>query len=415
MRFTLVSVKPGHKPPQSSCEFNAPGGTIGRGPDNHLALPDNDRLISRLQALVHVAPDGECRITNFGAAAMAINNKPLEKGEQAELQDGDRLTIAEYSIEIADFILHTQPVSRLASLGAGNEPPIKPAAPVAVENAPTSVPVEILQSLIKNYAVADNISRQLPQAAAASPEASDPARASQENSESPAIKARLRIQPQPRETAKTAGCAQGEALEGELLTALLEGLGLHDIHTVPRFDSEKMRQLGEMLSMFAQGTVALLASRSMLKRDVKADMTMMLDDANNPFKLLPSGKSVLMQAFATAMPGFMPPTKAVHDALVDLQAHQIGMISGLHATSEAMLASFDPQALEEEAMREGSLFRLALPVSRKAALWDAFVAQHSSAADGSNEVNALVREAFLQAYEREVNQYKDSQSEAETL
>ena len=412
MRFTLVSMKPGHKPPQASCDFYAPGGTIGRGPDNHMVLPDNDRALSRLQALVHVAPDGECRITNLGAAAMAINNKPLEKGEQGELQDGDRLTIAEYSIEITDFILHTQPVSRLASLGAASEPVSTPApaAPAATGNAPTSVPAEILQSLIKNYAVADNISRPLPQSAA-----DETARAPQESVESSTMKSRLRIQPQPRESAKTTEPAQGDMLEGELLTALLEGLGLHDIHTVPRFDREKMRQLGEMLSMFAQGTVALLASRSMLKRDVKADMTMMLDDANNPFKLLPSGKSVLMQAFASDMPGFMPPGKAVHDSLVDLQAHQIGMIAGLHATSEAMSASFDPQALEEEAMREGSLFRLALPVSRKAALWDAFVAQHSSAAGGSDEVNALFREAFLQAYEREVNQYKDSQSEAETL
>lgn len=76
---------------------------------------------------------------------------------------------------------------------------------------------------------------------------------------------------------------------------------------VPQFDKENMRQLGQMLSMFSQGTVALLSSRSILKRGVKADMTMVLDDANNPFKLLPSGKTVLMQMFGARMPGFMPP------------------------------------------------------------------------------------------------------------
>lgn len=412
MRFTLVSVKPGHKPPQRSCEFNAPGGTIGRGPDNHLVLPDNARVLSRLQAIVHVEPDGECRITNLGAASVAINNKPLGKGQQGELQDGDRLTIDEYGIEIADFILHTQPVSRMANMGISGEPVAAPASSVLAESGPAPVPAEILQNLMKNYAVADNISRQT--APAAAPGVSEPARASQESAESSLMKARLQIQPRQSEPVK-APSAQGDLLEGELLTALLEGMGLNDIQTVPRFDCEKMRQLGEMLSMFAQGTVALLASRSMLKRDVKADITMMLDDANNPFKLLPSGKSVLMQAFATEMPGFMPPTRAVRDALVDLQAHQVGIISGLRATSEAMFTSFDPQALEEEAMREGSLFRLALPVSRKAALWDAFVNQHNSAAGGNNEVNALFRQAFLQAYEREVNQYKDSQSESETL
>lgn len=58
MRFTIISTKPGHQPPQSNCDFYAPGGTIGRGTDNNLVLPDNDRTISRLQAIVHVDANG---------------------------------------------------------------------------------------------------------------------------------------------------------------------------------------------------------------------------------------------------------------------------------------------------------------------------------------------------------------------
>jgi hypothetical protein len=122
--------------------------------------------------------------------------------------------------------------------------------------------------------------------------------------------------------------------------------------------------------MFSQGTVALLSSRSILKRGVKADMTMVLDDANNPFKLLPTGKTVLIQMFGTPMPGFMPPTKSERDALIHLQAHQLGMISGIRAIIAAMLQSFNPEQLEEQAKQNGMTSRLALPGSRKAALWD---------------------------------------------
>ena len=43
MRFTIISTKPGHQPPQSSCDFYAPGGTIGRGTDNNLVLPDGGK------------------------------------------------------------------------------------------------------------------------------------------------------------------------------------------------------------------------------------------------------------------------------------------------------------------------------------------------------------------------------------
>ena len=80
--------------------FYAPGGTIGRGTDNNLVLPDNDRTISRLQAIVHVDASGECRVTNRGSVTrVVLNDIPLERGRQVELQDGDILGIDDYRIE----------------------------------------------------------------------------------------------------------------------------------------------------------------------------------------------------------------------------------------------------------------------------------------------------------------------------
>ncbi len=173
---------------------------------------------------------------------------------------------------------------------------------------------------------------------------------------SPTPKGRLRIDPVASGRHHAAAAhpttpseSSGDALKGELLDALLEGMGLRDLQPTPQFDREQMLQFGQMLSMFSQGTVALLSSRSILKRGVKADMTVILDDANNPFKLLPSGKTVLMQMFGSRMPGFMPPRQAVRDALIDLQAHQLGMIAGIRAIIASMLQSFNPEQLEEEA------------------------------------------------------------------
>jgi len=230
-------------------------------------------------------------------------------------------------------------------------------------------------------------------------------------------KGRLRIDPvnnaaSPTSTANSG--EKGEVLQGELLEALLEGMGLSEMQPVPQFDRENMRQLGQILGMFSQGTVALLSSRSILKRGVKADMTMVLDDANNPFKLLPTGKTVLIQMFGTPMPGFMPPTKSVRDALIDLQAHQLGMISGIRAIIAAMLQSFNPEQLEEQAKQNGMTSRLALPGSRKAALWDYFVRSYGeTAGEIEDDFHTLFGEAFLHAYDMEVNQYKDSQSGSE--
>ncbi|WP_316501955.1 type VI secretion system-associated FHA domain protein TagH [Klebsiella aerogenes] len=574
MRFTIISTKAGHQPPQGSCDFYAPGGTIGRGTDNNLVLPDDDRAISRLQAIVHVAADGECKITNRGnVTRVVLNEIPLERGRQVELQDGDILAIDDYRIEVSDLLQDSQPISRMAASG---QPPVtaKPstpapsAAPTVAEAAPTAVPSEIWDSLMQEFSIADSISssRAKPQAdnapnpfaepkpaernpedplamfadseplferppvatddlfaddtpfdrdsifadvtpttlvppveKQAQPVADEPqaeldplalfggdasaktarhddplglmggapltsvdafsneepaktvadepdaafdspllmAQPPQEppaaaREEAPEItlptpqavarqaaqtpKGRLRIDPVRHEhqATSTPQPGNGEVLQGELLEALLEGMGLGDMQPVPQFDKENMRQLGQMLSMFSQGTVALLSSRSILKRGVKADMTMVLDDANNPFKLLPSGKTVLMQMFGARMPGFMPPKKSVRDALIDLQAHQLGMISGIRAIIAAMLQSFNPEQLEEEAKRDGHTSRLALPASRKAALWDYFVRTYGeTAGEIEDDFHTLFGEAFLYAYDMEVNQYKDSQSGSE--
>jgi len=418
MRFTIISTKPGHQPPQGSCDFYSPGGTIGRGTDNNLVLPDNDRGISRLQAIVQVTPDGECYITNRGhVIRVTINDTPLERDRQAELQDGDVLGIDDYRIGIADAILDTRPVSRLSAMA---NPRAMVIAPVPEDGGPTAVPGEMWDTLMDRFSIADNISssrvRPTPAAVTDEPPQDKTGNTTPQtllrNSEKPS-KRRLGIDPLPGENTQTAGAGNGgEQLQSELLEALLEGMGLSDVQPQPQFDRETLRQLGHMFGMFSQGTVALLASRSILKRGVKADMTMVLDDANNPFKLLPSGKTVLMQMFGTRMPGFMPPAKSVRDALLDLQAHQLGMIAGIRAIIAALLASFDPEQLEESAKREGVSSKLA----RKAALWDYFVRSYGkTSGEIDNDFHTLFGEAFLHAYDLEVNQYKDTQRDADDV
>ncbi|RKO80221.1 type VI secretion system-associated FHA domain protein TagH [Pectobacterium parmentieri] len=599
MRFTIVTTKPGHQPPQIRCDFLPPGGTIGRGVDNNLVLPDDDRTISRLQAIVHITATGECRLTNRGnVTRVQLNDIPLERGRQVELQDGDVLGIGDYQLLVNDF--NNAPQSQAALIE-----PLPAVKPIIIADEPSAekasntatIPSEIWDSLTKEFSISDDLSKRKntmpeqpmahpltapagvernpedplaqllsdtplnigqqpqntslfdeadalfaqesifddrtpstlsaqqnaaaqpqvetisteieplslfgsqsatdarshddplglmmgnavplaqPEILVAKPEQPEPIAEAQPGSvpveladlcssplfdnidtqatsESlsssepelkqpdtanspidyggitlptpqavqrtplPTPKGRLRIDPVASGSQASAPTASsiasqssGERLKGELLDALLEGMGLRDLQPTPQLDREQMLQFGQMLSMFSQGTVALLSSRSILKRGVKADMTMILDDANNPFKLLPSGKTVLMQMFGSRMPGFMPPRQAVRDALIDLQAHQLGMIAGIRAIIASMLQSFNPDQLEEEARQAGAVSRLGLPGSRKAALWEHFVERYGeTAGEIEDDFHTLFGEAFLHAYDLEVNQYKDSQT-----
>lgn len=312
MRFTIISTRPGHQPPQGSCDFYAPGGTIGRGTDNTLVLPDSKRGISRLQAIVRITPDAECYIINRGKVVrMTINDIPLERDCPAELQDGDVLGIDDYRIEVVDSILDTRPVSRLSAVTTAQTMAVKQSPE---QGRPTAVPAEIRDTLIDRFSIADNISTNRPGTqSVAAPDDSLPTAA---------------VDP------------GGEQLQGD-----------------------------------------------------------------------PSGNTVLMQMFDTRMPGFMPPAQSVRDALLDLQAHQMGMIAGARAIIAAMLASFDPQRLEEEAKREGLSSRLA----RKAALWDYFVRRYGKTArEIDSDFHAQFGDAFLHAYEQEAKRYKDAHRETDS-
>lgn len=386
MRFTLVDSTT--DAPVTQCDFTPPGGTIGRSLDNDLVLPDTGRAISRLQAVVHVAPSGECRLTNQGSViAVVHNHTPLDRGSQVRLKHGDMLGIGDYQIVVSD-------PSHVAASPADDIDPLMlfGDGPPAVED-----PLGILHEVEPLFVHPDAC----PTAVAATRQVrpNDP---------------RLDIDPVSHMPAHTGERNASQPHEQRLLTALLEGMGLDSHPDKSQLTEEQMRTTGRMLSLFSQGTVALLSSRSILKRGVKAEMTMILNEANNPFKILPSGKTVLMQIYQSQMPGFMPPEQAVRDALVDLQAHQLGMIAGIRAIIAAMLQSFNPQRMEEHARRDGNVPKFALSASKKAALWDYFVRHYqNTSGEIEDDFHTLFGDAFLQAYDMEVNQYKDSQTRQE--
>ncbi|KOC91965.1 type VI secretion system-associated FHA domain protein TagH [Winslowiella iniecta] len=385
MRFTLEQNDSGTPP--TAVDFLPPGGTIGRSVDNDLVLPDEDRAISRLQALVHVSASGECRLTNRGSVtSVVLNGVPLARGHQVELQHGDSLGIGDYQIQVTD---PAQPVAAADTLD-----------PLDLFNQDASLAVDPLGILAAEQPIiaAGNES---------SPGEKPPVRAAHHSD------ARLDIDPLPHEAREQS--EQHAACSNEkLIQALLEGMGLDSRQNKLPLTEEEMRMTGRMLSLFSQGTVALLSSRSILKRGVKAEMTMILNEANNPFKILPSGKTVLMQMYQSQMPGFMQPEQAVRDALVDLQAHQLGMIAGIRAIIAAMLQSFNPQRLEDQAKSDGLVGKMSFASSRKAAMWDYFVRDYqNTAGEIEDDFHTLFGEAFLHAYDVEVNQYKDSQLKAD--
>ena len=195
----------------------------------------------------------------------------------------------------------------------------------------------------------------------------------------------------------------------ELFKAFLEGAGVPDVAGHQPLDAEAMRRLGRLMRAFTDGTIELLSSRAMLKREVRAEITMIVDEENNPFKILPNGRAVLMQMFGARMPGFLAPEAAVHDALGDLQSHQLGMVAGMRAALLTLLKRFDPAAMNSTTPHDGSLGEKLLPGGREARLWRQLQQLHAETTEAvEDDFQAVFGRAFQQAYDKEMERLKEA-------
>ena len=190
-----------------------------------------------------------------------------------------------------------------------------------------------------------------------------------------------------------------------LLAAFREGLATPTVQ-VEALTPELMRLIGQLLQESARGTVDLLVARAALKREVRAEATMIVARENNPLKFSPSAEAALQHLLSPPTRGFMPAGPAMRDAYDDLRAHQFGFIAGMRAALEGVLARFDPAELEGR-LTQRSVLQSILPGSRKARMWEVFVEHYEQIrSEASDDFHTLFGKAFLKAYEEHIDKLK---------
>ncbi len=186
-----------------------------------------------------------------------------------------------------------------------------------------------------------------------------------------------------------------------LKQAFLRGAGI-PADAIGTLTPELMELLGKMMNNCIQGTIDLLALRSLVKQEVRADVTVVVLRNNNPMKFFPDSHTVLTQMLRKKMPGFMEPLEALDDAHRDLQAHQKAVVAGTRASMDKVIRRLRPERIES-ALKPSPLHKV-LPFHKKAALWDLYRQQHLGVAGESQDhFKTLFGADFLEAYENEVD------------
>jgi FHA domain-containing protein len=94
--------------------------------------------------------------------------------------------------------------------------------------------------------------------------------------------------------------------------------------------------------------------------------------------------------------------EALEDAFADLATHQQCVMAGMEGAVAEALTRIAPKAIEAR-QRSGAL-AAALPVVRKAALWDRYCSTHAALVEAAgSDFHATLGEALLGAYERRLD------------
>ena len=185
-----------------------------------------------------------------------------------------------------------------------------------------------------------------------------------------------------------------------LMDAFLEGAGLAPGRVEALMTPEFMRQFGEAFRVAVQGTIELLAARSEIKREFRADVTIIAPRANNPLKFLPNADGVIMQMVGQSFPGFMKPVPSMKEAYFDLQVHQLALMAGIRAAYAEALARFDPVELEKRCDSNGGLLSKISTTARKAAVWDDYKQSYNAIRrHAEDDLVGFSGEAFVKAYD----------------
>jgi FHA domain-containing protein len=380
-----------------SAQFGEAGGTIGRSAESTLVLLDPDRKISRTHATLSCSPGGFVLRDQGSMVPVMINGEPLGNGRESTIKDGDEIRIGGYAMSVvaaAPAIEASTPEGPAAAASDTLPGTTDMAAPVlSWDSAEAPAPQPGITTVILST---PEHGAPVPDAAAAlhATPVESPAATSAPAPHAPPPDAAPAAPP----TAPVPAVAANVTKE-ELMRALLAGAGLTDLDIPGGLSPQLMNQLGQILREATRGLLDLLAARANTKRQVRADMTVIVAKDNNPLKFSPGMEAALSHLLVPRGRGFMPPLRAVDDAYEDLRSHQLGFMAGMRSALTVVLARFDPKQLERR-LTETTVVDSILPMHRKAKLWDLFGEHYALIAkEAESDFHSLFGQEFLKAYQ----------------
>jgi len=388
--------------------FDEDGGMIGRSDTARLSLPDPKRTVSRFHA--HISSrDGVFYIEDMGSTNPAsLNGALLGANQRAALNIGDQVKVGDYTLAVefgnparvqaaitknpfenwgTEDIAHTRFLDPEAGNDVFSEEQEAHLRASTLPFSPSAFGREIGQGLPSEEMSLPSIVSTQPTSVRDAPSTipmkkDAPSTIPSAHTTPLAVASVRRDMPPTIALAASDGAPPGDRGTGAqapvdvLWRAFQEGLRINHLDAPNSLKPELMRGLGQMLRSAVVGLRRLWAVSGQTKADAE-ELAAQRGRASNPLKLAPDDIRALAALLRQSSAGHLTGAAAVDELVQALEKKQAASAIELRLAVEQVLLRLAPQAIEHQLKGQGMISG-ALPMWRKAKLWDLYVAQHAA-------------------------------------
>ncbi len=187
--------------------------------------------------------------------------------------------------------------------------------------------------------------------------------------------------------------------------AFVAALDVEDL-VIDDVDLERsMTRMGRVMRTMIVGLREILMTRTSIKSEFRIDQTMIASGGNNPLKFSLSEDDAVTALVKPKAKGYLSSETATEQALGDIKAHEIAMVTGMEAAIKGVLAKLDPEVLAgqiETSTAIGSMFK-----GKKARYWEVYEKMYAQISDqAENDFHELFSREFARAYKEQLEKLK---------
>jgi type VI secretion system FHA domain protein len=180
--------------------------------------------------------------------------------------------------------------------------------------------------------------------------------------------------------------------------AFLAGAGAGHLDIPPEEMEATMARLGKVFATMVEGMREILIARASIKSEMRMDRTMITSGGNNPLKFSVSPEQAVEMMIRPNVRGYLDAEAAATEALNDIRAHEVAMMSGMEAALKDLLVRLNPRKLSAR-IESGSTLG-GLLGGKKARYWEAYETHYARIArETEDDFQSTFGREFARAYE----------------